>query len=175
MYALKHPWFIAVAGLSLALGIATAMDMSASALRLASDADVMPSAAPLPNTPVEPATEQSAEEPSALTEEAEEEEAPDGAFEVPEGFAGPQRPADADLDCVDFADTPFRIDPNDDPHGLDADHDGIACEPPPGSSESRDVDCADFAVTPFRIDPDNDPYALDADDDGIACELAPSD
>lgn len=180
MYALKHPWFTAVAGLSLALGLVAALDTSAPALRLASDAVVMPSAAPLPETPVEPATEEFAEETStpARTDEAEEEaeeESLDGAFEVPEGFAGPPRPANGDLDCIDFADTPFRIDPNNDPHGLDADGDGIACEPPPGSADARDVDCSDFAVTPFRIDPNNDPYALDADDDGVACEPAPSD
>lgn len=193
MYARQHPWFTAAAGLSLALGLATAMDTSAPALRLASDAVVMPSAAPLPETPVEPASNElpapptganvssaddhassaeanassadgnassaedntssaqadapSAELPAAsdppapgpeepepaapaLTDEAEE-ESPYGAFEVPEGFAGPPEPAGTDLDCVDFEDTPFRIDPNNDPHGLDADSDGLACEPPP--------------------------------------------
>ncbi|MCW6009315.1 hypothetical protein K1W54_32950 [Micromonospora sp. CPCC 205371] len=56
MYALKHPWFTAVAGLGIALGLVAALDTSAPALRLASDAVVMPSAAPLPETPVEPAT-----------------------------------------------------------------------------------------------------------------------
>ncbi|MEH1127480.1 hypothetical protein [Micromonospora sp. CPCC 206061] len=130
MFALKHPWFTAVAGLGLTLGLATAMDTSAPALRLASDAVVMPSAAPLPETPVEPAATQFAEEPLALTDEAEEQSLA-GAFEVPEGFAGPPEPAGADLDCVDFENTPFPIDPNDDPHGLDADSDGLACEPPP--------------------------------------------
>lgn len=71
MYAPKHPWFTAVAGLGLALGLATAVDTSAPALRLASDAVVMPSAAPLPETPVEPATSTQTEDPppSALGED----------------------------------------------------------------------------------------------------------
>ncbi|GLH99093.1 hypothetical protein [Phytohabitans aurantiacus] len=65
MYAPKHPWFTAVAGLGLALGLATAMDTSAPALRLASDAVVMPSAAPLPQTPAKPATSTLSDAPPA--------------------------------------------------------------------------------------------------------------
>jgi hypothetical protein len=73
MYAPKHPWFTAVAGLGLALGLVTAMDTSAPALRLASDAFVMPSAAPLPEPPAQPATAT-----QSLTDQA-----ADGALDVP--------------------------------------------------------------------------------------------
>ncbi len=85
---------------------------------------------------------------------------------------GPPMPTNGDLDCADFERQSFPIDPANDPNNLDADNDGLACEPPPDTREP-DLDCSDFAERSFRIDPENDPNNLDADRDGIACEPPP--
>lgn len=104
-----------------------------------------------------------------------------------------------DATCSDFANqaTAQRALDADssDPHGLDLDLDGIACETPfvtpvvpdaeptaaRGSSaamETPDVDCADFA---FQEDAQvvldhiaGDPYNLDPSGDGFACSSLPS-
>jgi LPXTG-motif cell wall-anchored protein len=59
-----------------------------------------------------------------------------------------------------------------DPHNLDADDDGIACE----DLTQQDLDCGDFntqAQAQRELERDmSDPHNLDADDDGIACEFA---
>jgi hypothetical protein len=99
-----------------------------------------------------------------------------------------------DLTCSDFAgqaeaQAAFDADPTD-PHGLDLDQDGVACEIPfitpvdetgvasPTPSQELDVDCADFAfqdeaqVVYDRIP--GDPYNLDPSGDGYACASLPS-
>lgn len=192
MYASTHPWratavrLCGAASLALVLGLAAAAETGAPALVLASDAVVMPSATPLAAEPAsteldvpaadgarEPLPSQPApptsSQPGAAGDAAG--RAPAGADGQP--MAGPAQPANGDLDCADFAQRSFPIDPANDPNNLDADGDGIACEPPPGDSGSGDLDCADFAERSFRIDPANDPHNLDADGDGIACEPPP--
>ncbi|MEV6905388.1 excalibur calcium-binding domain-containing protein [Amycolatopsis sp. NPDC051071] len=115
-------------------------------------------------------------------------------------FALAEAPAAADLDCGDFQfqeDAQAVLDKDrSDPHGLDRDKDGIACEtlpkrgtaptktitppvttetkPAPGSTRSADKDCADFpsqaaAQAELKKNP-RDPYKLDGDHDGYACE-----
>jgi Excalibur calcium-binding domain len=109
-----------------------------------------------------------------------------------------------DLDCSDFssqaeAQAVYGEDPSD-PHGLDADGNGVACEwnpdgrdapsrepststpepstvppEPSGDSDSgRDLDCDDFssqAEAQATLEVDpSDPHGLDGDDDGKACE-----
>ncbi len=118
-------------------------------------------------------------------------------------FALTELPVVADLDCGDFQ---FREDAQavleqdrSDPHGLDRDKDGIACEtlpkrgttptetitptvppvvtqtkPAPSSARIADKDCADFpsqaaAQAELKKNP-RDPYKLDGDHDGYACE-----
>jgi hypothetical protein len=105
-----------------------------------------------------------------------------------------------DLTCSDFASqaeaqAAFDADPTD-PHGLDLDLDGIACEIPfvtPGAErapvaaepaaspeplDGRAVNCIDFAfqedaqVVYDRIP--GDPYNLDPSGDGFACASLPS-
>ena len=99
-----------------------------------------------------------------------------------------------DLTCGDFAgqaeaQAAFDADPTD-PHGLDLDLDGVACEIPfvtavdetgvasPTPATELDVDCADFAfqdeaqVVYDRIP--GDPYNLDPSGDGYACASLPS-
>jgi hypothetical protein len=106
-----------------------------------------------------------------------------------------------DLTCSDFASQAqaqavFDADPTD-PHGLDLDLDGVACEIPfitpvdetdaveenraaasPAPPEGLDVDCSDFAfqeeaqVVYDRIP--GDPYNLDPSGDGYACSSLPS-
>ena len=114
----------------------------------------------------------------------------------------------ADLTCSDFADQAeaqlvIDADPSD-PHGLDLDLDGIACETPfvmpvdqsdpadddraerrderaaasPAPLDGRAVNCADFA---FQEDAQvvydripGDPYNLDPSGDGYACSALPS-
>ncbi|MFK0246817.1 excalibur calcium-binding domain-containing protein [Amycolatopsis azurea] len=114
-------------------------------------------------------------------------------------FALAEAPAVADLDCGDFqyqeeAQAVLEKDRSD-PHRLDDDKDGVACEtlpergnPPVKTStptlpsittETRaprpaDKDCADFpsqaaAQAALAKNP-RDPYKLDADHDGYACE-----
>ena len=99
-----------------------------------------------------------------------------------------------DLTCSDFASqaeaqSVFDADPSD-PHGLDIDLDGVACETPfvepvddnptasPVPLEGRAVNCVDFAfqedaqVVYDRIP--GDPYNLDPSGDGYACASLPS-
>ncbi|MBE1581004.1 excalibur calcium-binding domain-containing protein [Amycolatopsis roodepoortensis] len=114
-------------------------------------------------------------------------------------FALAEAPAIADLDCGDFqyqedAQAELAKDRSD-PHRLDDDNDGIACEtlpkrgtvptktttptPPPSTTKttaprSTDKDCADFpsqaaAQAELKKNP-RDPHKLDADHDGYACE-----
>ncbi|MEU3626139.1 excalibur calcium-binding protein [Amycolatopsis coloradensis] len=118
-------------------------------------------------------------------------------------FALAEAPAIADLDCKDFqyqeeAQAEYEKDRSD-PHGLDDDKDGIACEtlpkrgttptktitptvppvatetkPVPSSAKSVDKDCADFpsqaaAQAELKKNP-RDPHKLDGDNDGYACE-----
>ena len=96
-----------------------------------------------------------------------------------------------DRDCSDFntqdeAQDFFESEggPEEDPHRLDADNDGEACEESFGeggasgeSGDSGDRDCADFASQQEAQDffeseggPEEDPHRLDADNDGQACE-----
>lgn len=114
-------------------------------------------------------------------------------------FALAEAPAIADLDCGDFKyqeDAQAVLDKDrSDPHRLDEDDDGIACEklpkrgtpptktitptPPPITTETpaprfADKDCADFpsqaaAQAELKKNP-RDPHKLDADHDGYACE-----
>jgi hypothetical protein len=93
--------------------------------------------------------------------------------------------AQQDLDCADFdSQTEAQVElerDRSDPHGLDADNDGRACETfdysdggGGGGDGGTDLDCADFpsqaaAQAEFRRDP-SDPHGLDADNDRIACE-----
>jgi Excalibur calcium-binding domain len=121
-----------------------------------------------------------------------------------EAVASPQPDADRshedDLTCSDFADqaeaqAAFDADPSD-PHGLDLDLDGVACEMPfvmpaktpsppdadrtasPTPLEGRAVNCIDFAfqedaqIVYDRIP--GDPYNLDPSGDGFACASLPS-
>ena len=88
-----------------------------------------------------------------------------------------------DLDCADFAtqqEAQAELERDlSDPHGLDADNDGIACEVLDGGGNvggggAIELDCADFATqeearAEIESDP-SDPNNLDADNDGIACE-----
>lgn len=100
-----------------------------------------------------------------------------------------------DLNCSDFAsqaEAQAELDKDkNDPHGLDGDGDGMACEDTdsddggsgdggsddgggdPGNTP-KDLDCKDFASQAeaqqeLANDP-SDPHNLDADDDGQACE-----
>jgi hypothetical protein len=111
-----------------------------------------------------------------------------------------------DLTCSDFADQAaaqrdLEADPSD-PHGLDLDLDGVACETPivvpaqdarergdgpprrevstpaPDSVEAEDYDCGDFAdqddaQAVYDRTP-GDPYDLDPSGDGLACSSLPS-
>jgi hypothetical protein len=75
-----------------------------------------------------------------------------------------------------------------DPHYLDGDGDGVACEdlaksqpddqpPSVSSEEDSNLDCASFATHKeaqkvLKKDP-SDPHYLDGDGDGVACEDLP--
>ena len=88
--------------------------------------------------------------------------------------------------------------PDDDPHGLDRDRDGVACQSLPGAPEDDlepsvsadetsqtenlfvDRNCGDFDTWREAQDfflseggPDADPHRLDGNNDGIACESLP--
>ncbi len=98
---------------------------------------------------------------------------------------GPVADAQADLDCSDFdtqeeAQDELERDPSD-PHGLDADNDGQACEDfdyggtgGTTTQQTADLDCADFSTrgqAQAELAKDrSDPHRLDADNDGQACE-----
>ena len=93
------------------------------------------------------------------------------------------------MDCAGFetheeAQRVLERDPSD-PHYLDGDSDGVACEelaenqpddqpPSTGSGIDSNLDCASFATHEqaqrvFEQDL-SDPHYLDGDDDGVACE-----
>ena len=110
-----------------------------------------------------------------------------------------------DRDCGDFpewqAAQAFFVSeggPRDDPHGLDRDGDGVACqslpgapkddpeppashpEPPQEEAAFVDRNCGDFNTWQEAQDfflsqggPDDDPHRLDGNGDGIACESLP--
>ncbi|MGY6656930.1 excalibur calcium-binding domain-containing protein [Amycolatopsis sp. TRM77291] len=114
-------------------------------------------------------------------------------------FALAEAPAIADLDCGDFQyqeDAQAELEKDrSDPHGLDRNKDGVACEDlpkrgtaptktttpsaPPSTTKtpaprSTDKDCADFpsqaaAQAELKKNP-RDPHELDGDHDGYACE-----
>ncbi|KFU81089.1 Excalibur calcium-binding domain-containing protein [Amycolatopsis lurida] len=114
-------------------------------------------------------------------------------------FALAEAPAVADLNCGDFQyqeDAQAELEKDrSDPHGLDRNKDGVACEDlpkrgtaptktttpsaPPSTTKtpaprSTDKDCADFpsqaaAQAELKKNP-RDPHKLDGDHDGYACE-----
>jgi micrococcal nuclease len=108
------------------------------------------------------------------------------------GSASPGSGADSNLDCASFQthEEAQRVYEQDlsDPHYLDGDGDGVACEelaenqpddqpPSAGSSTDSDLDCASFATHEqaqwvLEQDP-SDPNYLDGDGDGVACEDLP--
>jgi len=98
-------------------------------------------------------------------------------------------PYPPDLDCGEIGYSNFRVVGND-PHGFDADYDGIGCEV--GSPQSSnpvesapscdpsypdvcippyppDLDCGEIGYSNFRV-VGNDPHGFDRDKDGIGCE-----
>ena len=98
-------------------------------------------------------------------------------------------PYPPDLDCGEIGYSNFRVVGND-PHGFDADYDGIGCEV--GSPQSSnpveptqecdpsypdvcippyppDLDCGEIGYSNFRV-VGNDPHGFDRDNDGIGCE-----
>ena len=90
----------------------------------------------------------------------------------------------ADRDCGDFntwreaQDFYERSGPGD-PHHLDRDGDGIACEVLLPKKNEPDRDCRDFrtwreAQDFFERSGGGDPHYLDSDGDGIACETLQS-
>ena len=121
----------------------------------------------------------------------------------------PTATKEPDRNCSDFATWREAQDfflsaggPESDPHGLDSDGDGIACEslsgapkpaatatkvptPTPATTQPEEDDdddrnCSDFATWREAQDfflsaggPESDPHGLDGDGDGIACESLP--
>ena len=93
-------------------------------------------------------------------------------------------PYPPDLDCGEIGYSNFRVVGND-PHGFDADHDGIGCEVgSPSSTQPScdpsypdvcippyppDLDCGEIGYSNFRV-VGNDPHGFDRDNDGIGCE-----
>ena len=103
-----------------------------------------------------------------------------------------------DLDCDEIIYSNFSV-VGSDPHGFDADNDGIGCEvgspefsnpvvsPPPSNPEEfaqscdesypdvciavypPDLDCGEIGFSNFRVI-GNDPHGFDRDNDGIGCE-----
>ena len=91
---------------------------------------------------------------------------------------------EANRDCSDFhtwqeaQDFYERSGPGD-PHHLDRDGDGIACDVLRPNTNEPDRDCRDFrtwreAQDFFERSGSGDPHYLDADGDGIACETLQS-
>ena len=119
--------------------------------------------------------------------------------------ATPSGPEEPDYDCSDFDTWREAQDfyeaaggPESDPHNLDSNGDGIACESLPGSPtlpsptptptlaspqsgrEGPDRNCSDFDTWREAQDfyetaggPQSDPHGLDRNNDGIACESLP--
>jgi len=98
-------------------------------------------------------------------------------------------PYPPDLDCDEIFYSNFRV-IGDDPHGFDADFDGIGCEvgspqssnpveTTPSCDESYpdvciapyppDLNCGDIGYSNFRVI-GSDPHGFDRDNDGIGCE-----
>jgi len=93
-------------------------------------------------------------------------------------------PYPPDLDCDEIFYSNFRV-TGSDPHGLDADNDGIGCEVgSPSSTQPScdpsypdvcippyppDLNCGDIGYSNFRV-VGNDPHGFDGDNDGIGCE-----
>jgi len=92
-------------------------------------------------------------------------------------------PYPPDLDCDEIYYSNFRV-TGSDPHGFDADYDGIGCEvgspqPPQECDPSYpdvcippyppDLNCGDIGYSNFRV-VGNDPHGFDRDNDGIGCE-----
>ena len=89
-----------------------------------------------------------------------------------------------DLDCDEVPEKNFKV-TGSDPHGFDADNDGIGCEgnpsppPPPHCDPSYpkvcipspppDLDCDEVPEKNFKVT-GSDPHGFDADNDGIGCE-----
>jgi micrococcal nuclease len=106
--------------------------------------------------------------------------------------ATPGSGADSNLDCASFethheALRVLEQDPSD-PHYLDGNGDGVACEelaenqpddqpPSTGSATDSNLDCASFATHEQAqrvLEQDlSDPHYLDGDGDGVACEDLP--
>ena len=110
-----------------------------------------------------------------------------------------------DRNCSDFATWPEAQDfyvseggPGEDPHGLDRDSDGTACQSLPGAPDKSqdaptstsdssspagefvDRNCSDFTTWREAQDfyeaeggPGEDPHGLDRDSDGVACQSLP--
>jgi len=93
-------------------------------------------------------------------------------------------PYPPDLDCDEIFYSNFRV-TGSDPHGLDADNDGIGCEvgSPSATQPSCDPSYPDVCIPPYPPDLDcgeigysnfrvvgNDPHGFDRDNDGIGCE-----
>ena len=104
-------------------------------------------------------------------------------------YRGACIPPRADVDCTEISARDFEV-VGDDPYGLDADGDGIACESGGGGGggggepddggchpayegacipRGGDVDCTEIPEQDFASI-GSDPYRLDADGDGVACE-----
>ena len=90
-----------------------------------------------------------------------------------------------DLDCDEVPEKNFKV-TGSDPHGFDADNDGIGCEgkdpiqPTPHDcdpsyptvcipSPPPDLDCDEVPEKNFKVT-GSDPHGFDADNDGIGCE-----
>ena len=130
------------------------------------------------------------------------------ATPTPAPTATPTATEEPDRNCSDFDTWRKAQDfflsaggPESDPHGLDGDNDGIACEGLPGApkpaatptevptptqtatppvEEDDDRNCSDFDTWREAQDfflaaggPDSDPHGLDGNGDGIACESLP--
>ncbi len=101
-------------------------------------------------------------------------------------------PYPPDLDCGEIQFANFEV-LQPDPHGFDADNDGIGCESgstqssPVQPSQPKEISCdpsyPDVCITPYPPDLDcgeigysnfrvvgNDPHGFDRDNDGIGCE-----
>jgi hypothetical protein len=117
------------------------------------------------------------------------------SYEQADSF-GDYEPDYVDLDCEDFSSQEEAQDELDsdygDPHGLDGDGDGWACESLASEDSydyqyddysidrgGSDLDCGDFysqEEAQAELDADyGDPHGLDGDGDGWACETLPSD
>ncbi len=106
-----------------------------------------------------------------------------GSAAGPTSEPSPARPAPSsgpDKNCSDFTSQSEAQDyllPGD-PHGLDGDGDGTACDslaaaaPPPPPSSGPDKNCSDFTSHSEAQDYllPGDPHGLDADGDGSACD-----